>query len=504
MYDVCILGSGLAGLTAAAYLPKEYRVLIVSQGPESGNSWLAQGGVAAALSPDDDSVHHFVDTVRAGHGHVNEHHAKQLVEQGVEVVKEFLDKGFPTTRTETGEIDLGREAAHSHSRIVHAGGDQTGRFWMQHLSQITSSIEKMQVQTIHSLILEDDRCIGVRVCTTQQEIMEIYAASTILALGGVGGLFEVSSNSPAAIGTGLSLAYHAGALLEDLEFIQFHPTIAYSGSTPLGLVTEAVRGAGAYFSDANGKQLPIDPLAPRDQVARSVERYWQAGMAVYLDLSPITDVEHRFPTVWQTMQRVGSKNSRLAVRPGAHFHMGGIRTDLSGRSTIPGLFAIGENACTGVHGANRLASNSLLECLVMGKNVANAVDNSPSIRKTTQLIKPGLHTFTCDRKAIQKLLTQHVGVLRDSTLDQLVFDYPIQPLDLTSYNMNSVDQIHTYTTAALMLHAAAARHESRGAHFRVDHPQTSSSWDKYTITFEKDQMKHGKRQTNLNHEGVFV
>lgn len=270
----------MAGLSAAAHLPPDCRVLMISLGPETGNSWFAQGGIAAALGRSDSIENHLVDTSQAGDGHVNEKHARELVTQGAILMNDFLDLGFPVTRTSTSEIVFGREAAHSHDRIVHAGGDQTGRYWMQHLQSLTASVERLTVRTIHSLILDSGICKGVRVVTDEHSVVEIYAASTILALGGIGSLYEVSSNSSAAKGTALSLAYHAGVTLVDLEFVQFHPTIAFDGDRPLGLITEAVRGAGAYFTDSSGHRLAIDPLAPRDQVARAVERHWQAGIPV--------------------------------------------------------------------------------------------------------------------------------------------------------------------------------------------------------------------------------
>lgn len=497
MIDVCIVGAGLAGLSVAYRLPPSLTAVVVMEGATKGNSWLAQGGIAAVLDPKDSVASHLEDTLFAGASHVDFHAAKSILSEGSSILKNLLEIGFPADRTSTDVPLYGREAAHSHNRILHAGGDQTGRLWMEHITKQTSHLPKIMISSLHSLVIENGRCQGVRITTASGEIQEIYAKHVVLATGGVGGLFEISSNCESAVGAGLSAAFHAGASLVDLEFIQFHPTVAVEGDIVLGLITEAVRGAGALFTTRDGTPLPIDPLAPRDQVARQVESYWQVGDPVYLDVAGIKDLRHSFPTIFKTLNAFQSPEVRLTkripVRPGAHFLMGGIKTDLEGRTSIPGLYAVGEVACTGLHGANRLASNSLLECIVMGKRVAESVaygiDSSQGFASDSLASPPKQLQIPTKQQ-----MTRFVGVARTRELEQFSSSFPVTRWDLQYVAADEISTIHRYTAASLLAESAARRTESRGAHSRLDYPNPSEEWLGTVLTRRENKLFIVKRQ----------
>lgn len=497
MIDVCIVGAGLAGLSVAYRLPPSLTTVVIMESATKGNSWLAQGGIAGVLDPKDSVASHLEDTLFAGASHVDFHAAQSILSEGSSSLKHLLEIGFPVDRTSSGVPMYGREAAHSHNRILHAGGDQTGRLWMKHITKHTSHLTKIMNSSLHSLVIENGRCLGVRITTASGEIQEIYAKHVVLATGGVGGLFEISSNCESAIGTGLSAAFHAGANLVDLEFIQFHPTVAVEGDSVLGLITEAVRGAGAYFTTAEGTPLPIDPLAPRDQVARQVESYWQVGDSVYLDVSGIKDLKVSFPTIFNTLNTFQSQEvrqtKRIPVRPGAHFHMGGIETDLGGRTSIPGLYAVGEVACTGLHGANRLASNSLLECIVMGKRVAESVACG-----TDTSLGFASDSLACPPKQLQvptqQEMTRYVGVARSRKLEQFSSTLPLSRWNLQHVAVDEISAIHRYTAASLIAQSASRRTESRGAHSRSDYPNPSDEWLGSVLTRRENELSLVKRQ----------
>lgn len=500
MIDVCIVGAGLAGLSVAYRLPPSLTTVIVMEATTNGNSWLAQGGIAAVLDPKDSVASHLEDTLVAGASHVDFEAAQTILSEGSSILKDLLEIGFPVDRTSFGTPMFGKEAAHSHHRILHAGGDQTGHLWMDHITKQTSHLPKIMNSSLHSLVTENGRCLGVRITTATGEIQEIYAKHVVLATGGIGGLFEISSNCESAIGAGLSAAFHAGATLADLEFIQFHPTVAVEGDTVLGLITEAVRGAGAFFSTADGTQLPIDPLAPRDHVARQVESYWQVGDSVYLDVSEIKNLETNFPTIIKTLNTFQSHEvqltKRIPVRPGAHFHMGGIETDLEGRTSIPGLYAVGEVACTGLHGANRLASNSLLECIVMGKRVADSI-----IYRKDSSLGFEAKSFVCPPKQLQvptkQEMTKFVGVTRKRELEQFSSSLPLSKWNLQHVPADEISAIHRYTAASLLADSASRRIESRGAHSRADYPSQSDDWLGTVLLRKGTELSLVKRQLDI-------
>jgi len=509
MVDVCIIGSGLAGLTVAAHLPSNLSCLIVSDAATSGNSWLAQGGIAAALDSSDTTERHLADTLDAGDHHVDGEVARYLVEYGKEFVREALHQGFPADRMPDGSLNLGTEAAHSSKRILHAGGDQTGYHWMTHITELTNKLQRMENVRVHSLVVDNGRCQGVRIYSASHEIQTIFARVVILATGGIGDLFSVTSNSRAASGTGLSLAYHAGAALSDLEFIQFHPTVAVEDNKTIGLVTEAVRGAGATFCDVFGQSLPINPLAPRDATARAVEEYWQRGFAVYLNVAHIDNLDERFPTIKETLQKMNNQQlaslGRIPVRPGAHFHMGGVSADITGRTSLPGLYAVGEVACTGVHGANRLASNSLLECLVLGNLAAKAIaEECKSPTPNLDLIREILPTPFQVKEVSRRKLTEVLGVIRDEHIEAFSQSLPVTRWDLEAVAASEIESLHRYTTVSLLTKAASLRTESRGAHFRKDHPEATDAWLGKVIVHSDGTEQLHERKLHATKERVLL
>lgn len=370
--DVLIIGSGLAGVTVALHLPKTCHVLLVSKRDvTTSNSDLAQGGIASSyLEPS--SLDHAYDTLVASKMTAQADRVVTLVEDGRTVVEEMERFGITFDRDEQGRFHVGREGAHGKHRIYHVGGDETGRHVMTKLRQrLPRNVEVMEHVLIDRLTKTDGRVVGATGFHGEDRI-QIQAGAVVLATGGIGGLVDWTSNCQVVTGDGLVLASAAGAELSNLDQIQFHPTLL-AVETP-HLVTEALRGAGAELVDEDGYHVmrhhPLGSLAPRDEVAAVLTRH---GGPVYLDTSRVNDVAARFPKLWATCQDERIDVARIPVRPGLHFHMGGVRVDENGLTSVSGLYAVGEVADTGVHGMNRLASNSLLECWVFGKRVAAAV-----------------------------------------------------------------------------------------------------------------------------------
>lgn len=499
MVDVCIVGGGLAGLMLAKNLSSTLNVVIISDSFTKGNSWLAQGGIAAPLGESDAPSFHLQDTLLVGSKHVDGLAAKEIIEDGERLVRSLVNEGFPVDLTSDGALALGKEAAHSHHRVLHAGGDRTGKFWMKKATTATQSVKRM-IASAHSLVMEDGTCKGVRIVTEQHQVETLYATTVVLATGGIGELFGVTSNSSAAKGTGLSLAYHAGARLTDLEFIQFHPTIAVDKQGTKRLVTEALRGAGAIFTDQEGTPLAINPLGPRDVTARLIDYHWRNQLPVFLDRTHVEKFSERFPTAKQVFK----DQQRIAVRPGVHFHMGGIQTDLGGRTSIPGLYALGEVACTGLHGGNRLASNSLLECIVMGYRVAEDIQSTSAPMTGIRESKlPEPPTEIRNKDLSQESLVHYCGILRDESSETYANSLPLQQWDLASVPVHTIDLLHRYTTSSLLAQSVSLRKESRGAHFRIDFPSTQDEWNHKIIVHEGNQKWIETRNSSQLKERVY-
>ena len=432
--DLLVVGGGVAGFYAALCAANEADVIVLTKGPiKTTASYLAQGGVAAAVGPDDDPSLHAVDTLTAGRGLSRPSAVSVLTSEAPARVADLTDLGV--------EFDpgLGLEGGHSRARVVHAGGAATGRQIAHALAERVVAHPRISVRQGQALGLwsEGARCVGVLT-----DGGSIKARATLLATGGAAALWERTTNPAGAIGDGIAMAYRVGAGVADLEFIQFHPT-ALSGSSVL--LSEALRGAGALLLDDNGDRF-TDELAPRDVVAREIG----ARGTALLDLRPVD--RDRFPSLMGSLEDAGFDPAiePIPVAPAAHYTMGGVVTDLDGRTELPGLFAAGECACTGVHGANRLASNSLLECLVFGRRAALASLDEPALpaRLEDPPAPMPLEAVTPD---IRCALWQDAGLIRDAAGLERLREAP-----------------HLLTR--LIAEGALARTESRGAHFRADRP----------------------------------
>src|SRR2546421_8657138 len=382
--DVAVVGAGAAGLYAALVAVREgARVVLVSRSPlaETASYW-AQGGIAAALAVDDSPERHLADTLAAGRGAGRPSAARVLCENSAESVRDLESLGVHFDADRHGHLALGLEGGHSVRRVVHAGGSATGRRITRELSArvaVDERIEVIEGASAASLRMSGDRCVGLGVQRPSGRSTDILARATVLATGGAAALWKRTTNPPGAVGAGLTLAAHAGADLADLEFVQFHPTALRSEVNDGFLITEAIRGEGALLVDDAGERF-VDELAPRDQVALAIEHVLRSEpeARVFLDLRSI-DMTH-FPNVGAALARAGFDPARdlVPVAPAAHYTMGGIATDLDGRASLDGLLAVGECACNGLHGANRLASNSLAECFVFGRRAAAAAADLPA------------------------------------------------------------------------------------------------------------------------------
>jgi L-aspartate oxidase len=468
---VVVVGAGAAGLYTAIRTAREgVDVGLISATPLAASStYWAQGGLAAALSSEDGSDLHLRDTVLAGRGAVRESAARVLCQEAPQAIEDLRALGMEFDLDARGQLALGLEGGHSVRRVVHAGGAATGQRLIEQLSQVVAADPRIEVLEGHrsvALLVSEGRCHGVAL----DDGSRIGARATVLATGGAAALWARTTNPPGAVGGGLMMAAGAGAELADLELIQFHPTAVAAADGADGfLVTEAVRGEGARLLDAAGERF-VDELAPRDEVARAIQHQMAlSGRAsVSLDMREVDP--GRFPTVVAALRRVGIDPERelVPVAPAAHYMMGGIATDLDARSSLPGLYAVGECSCTGVHGANRLASNSLTECFVFGARAAragasDAAEQAP-IEPTGAVLAPPLGGLPVQRpgKNSRQALWHHGGLERDGDgLRQLAQDS--DPL------------------VSLIGRCALAREESRGAHRRRDFPAPDPHFDEQHV-----------------------
>ncbi|MCZ8538470.1 L-aspartate oxidase [Paenisporosarcina quisquiliarum] len=486
MFDICIIGGGVAGLMLAHSLPASMSIAILTkEDPFTSNTALAQGGIAASLAPYDSPATHAIDTMLATADHAHHERVEMLVNEGKLLIEKLMSQGLPFDANSLGLPELGQEAAHTQRRILHAGGDQTGKMLMHYLLKQTQ--EKVTLLPFHAVLklkMEEGRCTGAIVSDQHGHKQLIKANHVVLATGGIGQLYSQTSNSPIATGDGLSLAYHAGAILEDLEFVQFHPTIFTLNGKSCGLISEAVRGEGAFLVNQDGIRVmkdvhPLMELAPRDIVARVIEWHWQKNDPIYLDARYIHRFEMKFPSIYANCMRHGINpiHDLMPVRPGAHFHMGGVQTNDVGETSIPQLYAIGEVASTGVHGANRLASNSLLEGLVFAERLAKRVEENV-IRSGTPFDTELDSSFIQFSSAhMQRRMTEHIGIIRTGDgLSDFIQEFPLHPRILEEYSIDEVQQIHRYTASSLIAHSAFLRTESRGSHYRQDYPAVTEEW----------------------------
>ncbi len=495
--DFIVVGAGIAGLRASVELSSAGRVLCLAKGEVTeSNTQYAQGGIAAALSDDDEIRLHLEDTLKAGDGLCNEEAARVLVEEGPPRIEELIEWGTEFDRAGT-KIALTREGAHSRSRVLHAHGDSTGREIARSLYLKAAALKPItfhEFEFTTDLLVRNGSTVGVRVLDQSGQSHEIYASAVLLATGGLGQVYSDTTNPAVATGDGVAMAYRAGAEISDMEFVQFHPTALFLKNAPRFLLSEALRGEGGYLRNFELKRFmrhyhELGELAPRDVVARAIahelERVNRPDAAVYLDLTHLhaERVRKRFPMIYATCMQynIDIATELVPVRPAAHYAMGGVRTDLRGQTSIPGLYAAGEVACTGVHGANRLASNSLLEGLVYGVRAAqNMREHLHSKHKIGSGGSPP-HAVGANNngqpaetekliKKVQALMWRFVGVVRDGQgLRQVVSELSaLQPPP--GGDRRSCEAANILQAGRLIARSALAREESRGAHYRLDYP----------------------------------
>ncbi len=515
--DVIIVGSGLAGLVCALELaPRPVTLITKTPQLDGGSSILATGGIAAAIGPGDTPGHHAEDTLSAGAGLSDPEAALQLAEDSVENIQFLLHEGVSFDQSQGGGLQLAQEAAHRYPRIIHAGGDATGHFIMKCLIErvrATRSIHVLKNTLVHDLVVHGGSVNGLVAYTPGQRWTYYQASHVVVATGGIGMSWWHTTNPQEATGDGLAMAARAGAKLVDLEFVQFHPTALaihskYNGAS-LPLLTEALRGAGALLLDESGHRFMLSEhsdaeMAPRDVVARAVEKRTAVGQRVFLDIRPVINEgkDHLFPQAMEAAGKAGFDPGKdpLPVIAAAHYHMGGIQTDDRGQTSIDGLWACGEVAATGIHGANRLASNSLLEALVYARRVAVDIACSPIPQTEHRAALPSGPTISPDITlarldgiidTTRKLMSRNVGVLRSGTglasalsqlseLDRKMRSLADQDTSCRSPSANSVkrwsEARNLLLVARLVTLAALQRTESRGAHYRDDYPNPAAEW----------------------------
>ncbi len=494
--DVLILGGGLAGLYTALNIDKSKTIIIASKEPLGlSNSYLAQGGIAGELNTDEKVLaKHIEDTLIAGSGLFDKDAIKELVYDASENLKMLIDLGVPFDVDENGKILLTREGGHSTRRILHAGGDATGKNIMETLIALIKKRENVTIienYMLYNLIMKDNVCYGGELISMDNEFCNVFASSTLLATGGIGAIYKDSTNAHGATGDGIAAAYRAGAKLRGMEFVQFHPTVFYDVTGNIKgqkfLISEAVRGEGAYLLNINGERFMQKydkrlELAPRDVVSQSImkEMYDTWSQYVYIDARHLGKkfLMKRFPTIYEKCLESGyhMESDLIPVAPVEHFGIGGVQIDLDGETSITNLFANGECCSSGVHGANRLASNSLLECVVFGKKIAQKINEKPESEVESWDIEISFsvnnNNYHPIREEIRETMSKYVFIVRDTEglhLAQRIIDRHYN--NLCKHPFTTVDYyraLNIATVAKLITDAAEARKESIGCHLRIN------------------------------------
>ncbi len=503
--DVLIVGSGIAGLFVALQASERgASAVIVTKGAiDEANTRYAQGGIAAAIDEHDSPEQHLLDTVEAGAGLVDEEAARVLCTEAPGRVADLVRYGVRFD-TDGGAISLGREGAHAGRRVLRARGDQTGLEIELSLSSLVQrhGITVIEHAPVQRILVEDGRAVGVEALLGDGATLRCESPNVVLATGGAGRLYRFTTNIESATGDGVALAFRAGAEVRDMEFTQFHPTAMHRPDAPVFLISEAVRGEGAVLLDTNGERFmpgvhPLAELAPRDVVARAmVERMRDTGADhVYLDVSQHEAdwLATRFPNIYRTCLESGIDMARdpIPVSPAAHYTMGGVRTNTWAETTLPGLYAVGEVTSTGVHGANRLASNSLLESVVFARRLSELLfdgrdrEGPPAPSPGAQTLPPpgGASAEPPTREAVQRLMWEQVGIERDAdgladAVERLAsFEAALPPTE--TYEDHELRSI--ITSGRLAATAALLREESRGAHYRRDFPEPRDEWRRHLV-----------------------
>ena len=522
-FDVIVLGSGVAGLSVAVRLASSLSVCIVTKGElsQSATAW-AQGGVAAVLGGDEDSTDlHLADTLAAGAGLCDADAVRVLVDEGPLSVRELIALGAEFDRETSGSLSLAREGGHSRARIVHAGGAATGAEVERALVAATRATAAAIYEHVFALdlVVEDDTCVGVQVLR-DGEVVTLRANHTVLATGGAGQVFAVTTNPAEATGDGLAMAMRAHVAVADLEFMQFHPTALHHPAMPRPLLSEALRGHGAILRDQSGEQF-VDELAPRDVVSRAMAAKMaeEGSEHLWLDATGLEEFSRRFPTLAASLDAIGLDPATewIPIAPAAHHLAGGVITDLDGATSLRGLSAAGEVACSGVHGANRLASNSLLEGMVFGARVAQAIlaghDTAAATGPMTALLEPATAEIGIDRVPIvastrpealagdgdldvaalrarlQRAMTAGAGVVRSAAGVQGALE-TVEVIDASlrahgQLTADAVELCNLLTVARGLLAAAARRTESRGNHSRAEFTLPDPAWRRRQVLIEE-------------------
>jgi len=493
-YDVLIFGSGIAGLYSALHIDPDKKCAVITKAEMDGsNSWYAQGGIAAVIAPDDKFESHIEDTLVAGAGLCDTEAVKVLVSEGPNDIRELVAMNVPFDVNPEGEMQITREGGHHHRRIVHCGGDATGRETTKRLGQIALERKNLDIKFntyLVDLLAEDGKIKGA-IVVENSEHKVLLSSNIILCTGGVGHMFKYTTNPEGAVGDGIAAAARAGAKVVNMEMIQFHPTtmIPHTNSERLFLISEAVRGEGGILKTLDGKPFmkgahPLADLAPRDIVTRAILRELSENgdPNVLLDVSSMSEefFSQRFPTIFKECRDFGINvpADPIPVRPAQHYLMGGIKTDLNGMTNIEGLYACGETASTGIHGANRLASNSILECLVFGRRAAmhiNANYRTPpadyELQNETHSLKLSKERVAKITESIRTILTENLAAVRTSTGMRLaaeaIAEFAEETKELAAENQSEYTLLNMLQNADKIISDAMSRKESVGAHYVV-------------------------------------